>query len=73
MPDQDDATADAECRIDVVRVLDRLPRRDRALCVAVSRWPVDRLVERGFGSRATLYRRLREPRFVLAANGLVAA
>lgn len=74
LPDETDtALADAGRRIDVVRAVSRLPRRDRALCAAVTRWPVDHLAAHGFGSRAGLYRRLRELRCVFAAHGLRAA
>lgn len=73
LPDEIDAQVAAERRIDLGRVVARLPRRDQALCLAISHWPVDRLVERGFGSRAGLYRRLRELRCVFAAQGLRAA
>ena len=72
LPYPDGEMGDAERRIDVARVLARLQRRDRALCAAVVRWPVDHLVEQGFGSRATLYRRIHEFRHVLAAHGLAA-
>jgi RNA polymerase sigma-70 factor (ECF subfamily) len=65
--------AATEVRIDVSRALARLQPRDQALCAAVVRWPVDHLAANGFGSRAGLYRRLRELRFLLAANGLEAA
>lgn len=68
-----DARAATERRIDVGRVLAHLQPRDRALCAAVMRWPVDHLAANGFGSRAGLYRRLRELRLVLAASGLEAA
>jgi DNA-directed RNA polymerase specialized sigma24 family protein len=71
--DEVDAQAACERRIDLGRVVARLPRRDRALCLAVARWPVDRLVHNGFGSRAGLYRRLHELRHVFAAQGLRAA
>lgn len=73
LPDEIDAQIAAERRVDLGRVMSRLPRRDRALCLAVARWPVGHLVERGFGSRAGLYRRLRELRCVFAAHGLRAA
>ena len=62
-----------ERRIDVGAALARLDRRDRTLCAAVAHWPVDRLADRGFGSRAGLYRRLQEFRLQLAAHGLRAA
>lgn len=73
LPAEGDARAESERRIDVGRVLAHLQPRDRALCAAVMRWPVDHLASNGFGSRAGLYRRLRELRHVLAANGLEAA
>ena len=47
--------------------------RDRSLCAAATLCPVGRLAERGLGSRATLYRRLRELRCALAAHGARAA
>ncbi len=73
LPDEGDTQDASERRIDVDRIVSRLPLRDRAFCVAIARWPVDRLVAQGFGSRAGLYRRLHELRHVLAANGLQVA
>lgn len=73
LPEEGDTQAVSERRIDVVRVVSRLPRRDRAFCCAISRWPVDHLAAQGFCSRAGLYRRLRELRCVFAAHGLRAA
>ncbi len=72
LPEDDDPHEASERRIDVGRVVSLLPRRDQAFCVAVARWPVDRLVGHGFGSRAGLYRRLHDLRHVLAAHGLAA-
>jgi RNA polymerase sigma-70 factor (ECF subfamily) len=59
--------------IDLSRALGALHPRDRSLCAAMARCPVRGLVGRGLGSRATLYRRLRELRCVLAAHGARAA
>ena len=63
----------AERRIDVDRALGELDDPDQALCAALAHWSVDELVARGFGSRASLYRRLAALRPVLAAYGLQAA
>jgi DNA-directed RNA polymerase specialized sigma24 family protein len=63
----------AEERIDVAAVMDRLDRCNRLLLVALVHFSVDELANRGFGSRAGLYRRLRDLRFRLTAYGLRAA
>jgi RNA polymerase sigma-70 factor (ECF subfamily) len=60
-------------RIDLARALGALEARDLTLCVAMARCPIRGLVGRGLGSRATLYRRLRNLRCVLAAHGARAA
>jgi RNA polymerase sigma-70 factor (ECF subfamily) len=60
-------------RIDLARALGALHPRDLMLCAAMVQCPVRGLVGRGHGSRATLYRRLRELRCVLAAHGARAA
>ena len=62
-----DAVLDA--RMDLERALGALHARDRSLCAAVAQCPVRLLAERGHGSRATLYRRLRDLRCALAAYG----
>jgi RNA polymerase sigma-70 factor (ECF subfamily) len=62
-----------DARIDLARALGALRARDRSLCAAVTQFPIRGLVGRGFGSRATLYRRLRNLRCVLAAHGARAA
>ena len=62
-----------DARIDLARALGALHARDRSLCAAATQCPVRVLVERGLGSRATLYRRLRDLRCALAAHGARAA
>jgi len=62
-----------DARIDLARSLSALSVRDRSLCAALTHCPVRLLAERGLGSRATLYRRLRELRCALAAQGARAA
>jgi RNA polymerase sigma-70 factor (ECF subfamily) len=62
-----------DARIDLSRALGALHARDRLLCAAVAHCPVRVLAERGHGSRATLYRRLRDLRCALAAHGARAA
>lgn len=69
--DPNDKTRD--CRLSLFMALQRLSSRDRAFCLALARFSVDRLAAAGFGSRAGLYRRLRELRCVFAAQGLRAA
>lgn len=65
--------AATERRIDLARVLGALEARDLTLCAAMAHCPIRGLADRGFGSRATLYRRLRNLRCVLAAHGARAA
>lgn len=60
-------------RIDLAGVLGALDARDLTLCAAMAHCPIRGLVDRGLGSRATLYRRLRNLRCVLAAHGARAA
>ena len=62
-----------ERRIDLAWTLGALEARDLRLCAAMANCPIRALVDRGLGSRATLYRRLRNLRCVLAANGAWAA
>lgn len=62
-----------DARLDLARALGALHARDLWLCAAVTQCPVQVLAERGLGSRATLYRRLRELRCALAAHGARAA
>ena len=62
-----------DARIDLARALGALHARDRSLCAAATQCPIHILAERGLGSRATLYRRLRELRCALAAHGAQAA
>lgn len=62
-----------DARLDLARALGALHAHDRRLCAAVTQCPVRVLAERGLGSRATLYRRLRELRCALAAHGARAA
>ena len=63
----------SDLRLDLTAVLARLDGRDRRLCAAIADASVDELADRSFGSRAGLYRRLRELRSVLTAHGLQAA
>lgn len=63
----------AERRLDLSRSLGALDGEDRALCAALGHCPVRTLAERGFGSRAALYRRIAELRCALTARGLRAA
>ena len=62
-----------DARLDLARALGALHARDLRLCAAVTQCPVRVLAQRGLGSRATLYRRLRELRCALAAHGARAA
>ena len=62
-----------DASIDLARALGALHPRDRSLCAAAAQWSVRALSARGHGSRATLYRRLRNLRCVLAAHGARAA
>ena len=62
-----------ERRIELARALGVLEARDLRLCAAMANCPIRGLVDRGLGSRATLYRRLHNLRCVLAANGARAA
>jgi len=70
---QPTAGAASEIRMTVASALDRLEEPDRALCRALGQASVDRLAACGVGSRAGLYRRLRELRLQLTAFGLQAA
>jgi RNA polymerase sigma-70 factor (ECF subfamily) len=63
----------ADRRIDLSRALGALETRDLTLCAAMAQCPVRGLAGRCHGSRATLYRRLRNLRCVLAAHGARAA
>lgn len=65
-----DPVAAAELRIDVEKSLGALARRDGALCAALVERTVDELAANGVGARRTLYRRVREIRMALAAEGL---
>jgi hypothetical protein len=62
-----------DARINLKRAVGALHARELLLCAAVTRCPVRILAERGPGSRATLYRRLRDLRCALAAHGARAA
>ena len=62
-----------DARIDLARALGALHARDRTLCAAARSARSASLAGRGLGSRATLYRRLRDLRCVLAAHGARAA
>ena len=68
-----DALGDVERRIDLERALGAVARRDAALCARLSDQTADHCAADGLGSRATLYRRLRELRHLLAMRGLRAA
>lgn len=56
-------------RIDLARSLGALDARCLKLCCALATCRVRSLPDRGFGSRATVYRRLHDLRCVLAAYG----
>ncbi|MBJ3778833.1 sigma factor [Acuticoccus mangrovi] len=58
-------------RFDVDRAIAGIAMRDRPLCAALADRSVDRLANAGFGARTSLYRRVRELRMVLAAEGLL--
>lgn len=68
--DPNDKTRDR--RLSLFMALQRLSSRDRAFCLALARFSVDRLAAAGFGSRAGLYRRVQELRCRVAAFGLAA-
>jgi hypothetical protein len=59
-----------ESRLDLSGTLAHLDAGDRALCLALRHASVAGLVDQGFGSRAGIYRRLRDLRFQLTALGL---
>lgn len=59
-------------RLDLHHSLERLNRDERDLYAASGEHSVQRLVEQGFGSRATVYRRLHRVRCVLVAGGVTA-
>jgi RNA polymerase sigma-70 factor (ECF subfamily) len=59
-------------RLDLDRGIDRLSRDERTLYDASNVHSVQQLVAVGFGSRATVYRRLHDLRCVLAASGIAA-
>ena len=58
-------------RLDVERAIASMAGRDRSLCAALSDRSVDHLAKAGFGARTSLYRRVRDLRMVLAAEGLL--
>ena len=62
-----------ERRDDIARAVSCLPEHDILFCCALAHCPLRDLPERGFGSRATLYRRLGNLRCALTAYGLQAA
>jgi RNA polymerase sigma-70 factor (ECF subfamily) len=68
-----DRSAIAEQRIDAERVLGLIEPDDRSLCAALSHTTIDRLAASGRGSRASLYRRVKEIRFAFTAYGLAMA
>jgi DNA-directed RNA polymerase specialized sigma24 family protein len=59
-------------RLSLFMALRRLSSRDRAFCLALARFSMDRLAAAGFGSRAGLYRRVQDLRCRVAAFGLAA-
>ena len=61
--------ARADDRLGLQSALRRLPPEDRRLCHALSRHPVTALPPAGFGSRSSIYRRIRRLRPVLAISG----
>lgn len=63
----------AEVRIDVAQCMAALEHPDVELCHGLMHHTIDDLADAGFGSRATLYRRLRAIRCALRAFGLQAA
>ncbi|MBI2717212.1 MAG: hypothetical protein HYX36_00390 [Rhizobiales bacterium] len=67
------AAAVTEQRIDAERGLGVLRPDDRSLCAALSHTTIDRLAKSGRGSRASLYRRVKEIRFAFTAHGLAVA
>jgi len=62
-----------ERSFDCARAIAKLPTRDIHLCCALAFCPFHDLPSAGFGSRATLYRRLKNLRASLTAHGLKAA
>jgi RNA polymerase sigma-70 factor (ECF subfamily) len=68
-----DAAAITEQRIDAERGLGLIGPDDRSLCAALSHKTIDRLAISGRGSRASLYRRVKEIRFAFTAYGLAVA
>lgn len=62
-----------EARLDLARALGTLDRGERQLCAAVGDCRARVLGMRGLGSRATIYRRLRDLRCALSALGARAA
>jgi DNA-directed RNA polymerase specialized sigma24 family protein len=62
-----------DARIDLARMLGALHARDRSLCAAAAGCRLHLIEDRGLGSRATIYRRLRDLRCALAAHGARAA
>ena len=65
-----DEFEDVERLLDVERAVAGVAARDRSLCAALTDWSVDQLANAGVGARTSLYRRVRELRMVLAAEGL---
>lgn len=68
-----DAAAATERRIDAERGLGALEAEDRKLCAALAHTTIGGLAKSGCGSRAGLYRRVKEIRFAFMAYGLAAA
>ena len=62
-----------ERSFDCTRAIAKLPERDIHLCCALAFCRFQDLPNAGFGSRATLYRRLKNLRAALTAHGLCAA
>lgn len=68
-----DSFVSAERRLDLDQALGTLPRSDLALCARLINHTPTELSRGGMGSRATLYRQVREIRLRLLAGGLSGA
>jgi RNA polymerase sigma-70 factor (ECF subfamily) len=65
-----DAFHEVERRLDVERAVAAVEPRQGALCAELTERSVDQLAAAGHGARTSLYRRVRELRMTLAAQGL---
>jgi len=65
-----DRREQTEVRLSTLIGLAKLSDDDRGLCVSLSQFTVDELVDAGLGARSTLYRRLDRIRLDLAAFGV---